>query len=274
VGGKCVCMPTFTGPKCAALNLLPASSEALFTDDGDHDATWGGNIVQDPSDGEWAHHTRTYPHLCSALPHFVFVFQALLESCVGWLAIREVLLPCTVAFVCRSPRMSKPSVATSSPCSHAAMLSRISHHTALASRVHHCHGQTQPTHAHVPSLTWRDVVATALMQCLVGRPLLTLIELNTFCFGLHPIDRPAMDGNAISAYTRHTPKLVYSCCSILIAVRAGRWHLFFAEFLNNCDLNSWGTNSVVAHGVSDTPSGPYRRVGVVQPAFHHNPTVA
>jgi hypothetical protein len=118
------------------------------------------------------------------------------------------------------------------------------------------------------------VVATAPMQCLVGRPVVTLIELNKFCFGLHPMDRPAMDGNAISAYTRHTPKLVYSCCFILIAVRAGRWHLFFAEFLNNCDLNSWGTNSVVAHGVSDTPSGPYRRVGVVQPAFHHNPTVA
>jgi hypothetical protein len=52
------------------------------------------------------------------------------------------------------------------------------------------------------------------------------------------------------------------------------WHLFFAEFLNDCPLGSWGTNSVVSHATSDLPQGPYKRKETVQSAFHHNPTVA
>ena len=53
-----------------------------------------------------------------------------------------------------------------------------------------------------------------------------------------------------------------------------KWHLFFAEFLNHCGLGSWGTNSVVSHAIADEPAGPYTKQGVVQPAFHHNPSVA
>jgi|EP01048_Picozoa_sp_COSAG05_P008137 hypothetical protein len=54
------------------------------------------------------------------------------------------------------------------------------------------------------------------------------------------------------------------------------WHLFYAEFLNNCPLSSWQTNSIVAHATSASPAGPYtkKKGVVVQPAFHHNPTVA
>jgi hypothetical protein len=52
----------------------------------------------------------------------------------------------------------------------------------------------------------------------------------------------------------------------------GLWHLFFAEFLNDCPLGTWGTNYVVSHAVSTNPQGPYGRRGVVKPAFHHNPS--
>ena len=54
----------------------------------------------------------------------------------------------------------------------------------------------------------------------------------------------------------------------------GQWHLFYAEFLNGCPLGSWGTNSVVARATSSSPQGPYTRRETVQPAFHHNPSVA
>lgn len=60
----------------------------------------------------------------------------------------------------------------------------------------------------------------------------------------------------------------------LFACGAGSWHLFYAEFLNGCGLDSWGTNSVVAHAISQSASGPFKKVDVVQPAFHHNPTIA
>jgi hypothetical protein len=54
----------------------------------------------------------------------------------------------------------------------------------------------------------------------------------------------------------------------------GKWHLFFAELLNDCALQHWGTNSVVSHGIGDSPDGPFVKKEIVQPAFHHNPTIA
>ena len=54
----------------------------------------------------------------------------------------------------------------------------------------------------------------------------------------------------------------------------GKWHLFFAEFLGHCGLDSWGTNSQVSHATADHPAGPYTKQGVVQAPFHHNPSVA
>jgi hypothetical protein len=38
----------------------------------------------------------------------------------------------------------------------------------------------------------------------------------------------------------------------------GLWHLFYAEFLNDCPLGSWTTNSVVSHAVGSSPSGPFK----------------
>ena len=54
----------------------------------------------------------------------------------------------------------------------------------------------------------------------------------------------------------------------------GKWHLFFAELLYHCPLKLWGTNSVVSHAVGDSAMGPFVKKEVVQPAFHHNPTIA
>ena len=53
----------------------------------------------------------------------------------------------------------------------------------------------------------------------------------------------------------------------------GKWHLFFAELLYHCPLKLWGTNSVVSHAVGDSAIGPFVKNEVVQPAFHHNPTI-
>ena len=53
-----------------------------------------------------------------------------------------------------------------------------------------------------------------------------------------------------------------------------KYHLFFAELLNHCPLKDWGTNSVVSHAIADSPMGPFVKKETLQPAFHHNPTVA
>ena len=50
--------------------------------------------------------------------------------------------------------------------------------------------------------------------------------------------------------------------------------VFQAEFMNHCGLDSWGTNSAVSHATADHPDGPYTKQGVVQPPFHHNPSIA
>lgn len=52
----------------------------------------------------------------------------------------------------------------------------------------------------------------------------------------------------------------------------GQYHLFVAEMLNSCGMNTWSTNSIIRHAVSATPAGPFARKEVVLPAFAHNPT--
>ena len=53
----------------------------------------------------------------------------------------------------------------------------------------------------------------------------------------------------------------------------GLWHLIYADFDKNCGLGCWGTNSQIARAVSTSPTGPFRKVQVVAPPFHHNPTI-
>jgi len=53
----------------------------------------------------------------------------------------------------------------------------------------------------------------------------------------------------------------------------GVYHMFVAEMAEGFGLNSWGTNSIVAHAVSVTPEGPFERKKVIVDAFSHNPTI-
>ena len=53
----------------------------------------------------------------------------------------------------------------------------------------------------------------------------------------------------------------------------GLYHLIYADFDKGCGLNCWGTNSQIARAVSSSPTGPFRKVQVVAPPFHHNPTI-
>ncbi len=52
-----------------------------------------------------------------------------------------------------------------------------------------------------------------------------------------------------------------------------RYHMFASEFANHCGLMSWGSNSYIVHAVSESPAGPYRRLGVAVPGWAHNPAV-
>lgn len=53
----------------------------------------------------------------------------------------------------------------------------------------------------------------------------------------------------------------------------GIYHMFVAEMSQGCGLNSWTSNSQIAHATSASPEGPYTRRGLVAPPFAHNPTV-
>jgi len=83
-----------------------------------------------------------------------------------------------------------------------------------------------------------------------------------------------MDADRLDAYNRD-PRTSSWGGNVVYAEEDGKWHLFFAEFLNYCPLGSWGSNSVVRHAVADAPNGPFVvGAGVVQEAFHHNPSIA
>jgi len=51
------------------------------------------------------------------------------------------------------------------------------------------------------------------------------------------------------------------------------YHMYAAEMANHCGLNTWGSNSIIVHATSNTPEGPYTKVGEVMTYFSHNPTV-
>jgi hypothetical protein len=51
------------------------------------------------------------------------------------------------------------------------------------------------------------------------------------------------------------------------------YHMYAAEMANHCGLNTWTSNSIIVHATSNTPEGPYTKVGEVMTYFSHNPTV-
>jgi len=54
----------------------------------------------------------------------------------------------------------------------------------------------------------------------------------------------------------------------------GRWHMMFSELRNRCGINSWLSNSVVAHAVAPSVAGPWTKENSsVFPIFSHEPTL-
>lgn len=51
------------------------------------------------------------------------------------------------------------------------------------------------------------------------------------------------------------------------------WHMFAAEMVGHCGIDSWMENSRIVHAVSKTPHGLFNRTGVVVPPFAHEPDI-
>jgi len=49
-----------------------------------------------------------------------------------------------------------------------------------------------------------------------------------------------------------------------------KYHSYISTMANHCPLSTWGHNSRIDHGVSDTITGPYEFVDVAIPAWSHN----
>ena len=56
-------------------------------------------------------------------------------------------------------------------------------------------------------------------------------------------------------------------------VDVGKWHMFAARMKHSCGINSWLTNSIIVHAVSNDVLGPYLEQDVVWDAFAHEPCV-
>ena len=59
----------------------------------------------------------------------------------------------------------------------------------------------------------------------------------------------------------------------LVQAKDGTVHGFVSEFLYQCKLSSWTTNSYVNHIISSTPVGPWKQAGPAVPVWAHNPRV-
>ena len=58
-----------------------------------------------------------------------------------------------------------------------------------------------------------------------------------------------------------------------VADDAGTFHLFVAEMMLGCGLDTWSHNSRVAHATGPTPAGPFTRADTALWHFAHNPQV-
>lgn len=53
----------------------------------------------------------------------------------------------------------------------------------------------------------------------------------------------------------------------------GKYHLFVAQFVNECPLGLWGSASSIVRTQSDSYLGPFEYQETVVGAFSHNPTI-
>lgn len=49
-----------------------------------------------------------------------------------------------------------------------------------------------------------------------------------------------------------------------------QYHIYVSAMANHCPLSTWGRNSRIDHGVSDTITGPYTLKDVAIPTWSHN----
>lgn len=74
------------------------------------------------------------------------------------------------------------------------------------------------------------------------------------------------------------PELINSTtswgASVLLDSETSTYHMYVAEMANGCGMNTWSTNSQIAHATSSSPEGPFTRQSTVAEPFAHNPTAA
>jgi hypothetical protein len=61
--------------------------------------------------------------------------------------------------------------------------------------------------------------------------------------------------------------------SIVQDPASGLYHMYVAEMMNECPLNTWGQNSRCTHATSSTPEGPFVFADVAVQNWCHNPAI-
>lgn len=61
--------------------------------------------------------------------------------------------------------------------------------------------------------------------------------------------------------------------SVIFSEHDNKWHMYAAEMVKHCGIDSWMENSRIIHAVSDSPGGLYKRHDVVVPPFAHEPAI-
>ena len=61
--------------------------------------------------------------------------------------------------------------------------------------------------------------------------------------------------------------------SIALDSAGGLYHMYVAEMMNECPLNTWGQNSRCTHAVASAPEGPYVFADVAVQNWCHNPAI-
>jgi hypothetical protein len=61
--------------------------------------------------------------------------------------------------------------------------------------------------------------------------------------------------------------------SIVLDPVGGKYHMYVAEMMNECPLNTWGRNSRCTHAVADAPEGPYETADIAVQNWCHNPAI-
>eukprot|EP00041_Stephanoeca_diplocostata_P033744 m.1122055 g.1122055 ORF g.1122055 m.1122055 type:complete len:297 (-) comp24401_c1_seq5:577-1467(-) len=110
-------------------------------------------------------------------------------------------------------------------------------------------------------------------ECTEGRCICRPPWIGEFCEVLQRLPIPAASGYQ-SPHNPTLPQLrqnISSWGGSILQDDDGVFHMYAAEMLYDCGIDSWSTNSQVVHAVSSTPGGPYTFRDVVLGAFATEP---